>query len=213
MSTTTTRFLQQEQSRLQRENEALKQKNVALQRYLNLVEELYWKSRQIAAAEQPLLMLDDLLGKAIDVVGATDGSIACLDETKNELVFALVHGNLRSQLPGFRFPGDSGIAGWVVEHKKPIIVNNPRQDWRFYMEIDQGFSFSTRSIVSVPILAEAQPIGVISLLNKKDNIFTPADVALLLILNQVAATALTVAPSELKTPKHRPATDDLFAEE
>ena len=212
MSTSTTRFLQQEHSRLQKENETLKQKNAALQRYLTMVEELYWKNQALSADNHPLEELDTLLGKIIQVVGAADGSIAWLDEANEELVFMLVHGNLREQLPGFRFKSNAGIAGWVVENQKPIIVNNPRQDWRFSMEVDEGFSFSTRSIVSVPVLVDRHPAGVISLVNKADNAFTPADVALLLIFNQVAATVLQLLPTELKAPQPQQLDETLFGD-
>ena len=213
MSESTTRFLQQENSRLQQEIEALNRKNIALIRHLNMVEELYWMAQSITAEENPLAALDTLLGQVMEVVGAADGSILCRDETMGELVFVLVQGGLRSSLPGFRLQSGSGISGWVVENQKPIIVNNPRQDWRFSLEVDEEFGFLSRSVIQVPVLADDQAIGVISLVNKYDDNFTPADVALLLAFSQITATVLQLIPPELKTPEPQQVDDDLFGEE
>jgi GAF domain-containing protein len=194
----TTRFLQQENIRLQKENEILQQKNQTLRRYLDMVKELYWFNQQIASEENPVDVLDQLLYKVRSVIGANDGSLSYLDEETSELVFLLVHGDLREQLPGYRIKNDVGIAGWVVSNQKPIIVNNPRQDWRFSLDVDQDFSFFTRSIASVPVIARDRPIGVIQLVNKRDNEFTEADVALLLVLSQIAAKALEAQPPQLE---------------
>jgi GAF domain-containing protein len=198
MSTSTTRFLQQENIRLQKENEALQQKNRTLVRYLDMVKELYWFNQQIVFEADPLDVLDQLLDKTINVIGANDGSLSYLDEAAGELVFVLVHGDLREQLPGYRIKSEIGVAGWVVSNKRPIIVNNPRQDWRFSLEVDQDFSFSTRSIVSVPVIAQNKPIGVIQFVNKRNSEFTESDVALLLTLSQVATKALEAAPPQLE---------------
>lgn len=213
MSESTTRFLQQETSRLQQEIEVLNQKNIALIRHLNMVEELYWVALNIRGEENPLAILDALLGKVMDVVGAADGSILCLDEDTGELVFMLVQGGLRGSLPGFRLQSGSGISGWVVENQKPIIVNNPRQDWRFSLEVDEEFGFLTRSVMQVPVLADGQAIGVISLVNKVDDNFSPADVALLLAFSQITATVMQIIPPELKVPEPQRVDDDLFGEE
>jgi GAF domain-containing protein len=211
MDTSAVRFLQQENSRLLKENEALKQKIHTLRRTMDMVAEIYRVNQEIAWAENPLQVLDDLLGRVIEVIGAKDGSVSRLDAEAGELVFVLVHGALRNQLPDYRFKSDVGVAGWVVSNEKPIIVNQPRQDWRFSLEVDQEFSFLTRSIVCVPVLVGHQAIGVIELLNKDDNEFTEADVTLLMVLSQVAAAILQLMP--LQPPSlRREVGDTLFGD-
>jgi GAF domain-containing protein len=184
MSTST--HLEQENSHLKKANETLKQENLSLHRYLDTVKELYWASQKIASAQNLLYELNQLLYKVMGVVGAKDGSILRLDEEAGELIFVLVHGELGQQLPDYRIKSDIGIAGWVTNNRKPIIVNNPRQDPRFSQVVDQEFGFFTNSIVSVPVMNRYRLIGIIQLLNKYDDKFTEADVALLLILGQIA---------------------------
>lgn len=191
MSNSTLRFLQQENSRLTAENRALREENQALHRYMDALEDLYWAAQQITSEGNLLDLLDQILYHAMVVIRAEDGSLLLLDEETDELVFAVVHGDIQGELRGYRIGGDIGIAGWVAIEGKPLIVNNPRQDWRFSPQIDEAFGFVTRSILCVPMITRGKLIGVIELLNKYNgNQFIETDATVLSILAHVAATAL-----------------------
>jgi GAF domain-containing protein len=103
----------------------------------------------------------------------------------------VVHGDIEGALRGYRIRAETGIAGWVASERQPVIANSPRQDSRFSDQVDEAFGFVTRSLVCVPMVARARLVGVIEVLNKQNDApFTDADVNLLLILGNVAATAL-----------------------
>lgn len=195
MSESALQFLQHENVRLQEENKLLRQENLSLQAHLHAVGELYTTLQRLDSVENPLDLLSDLLYKAIEVTGARDGSVSRLDQASGELEFVLVHGEIRQELQGYRIKGDTGIAGWVVKQREPLIVNNPRQDWRFSLAVDQEFNFVTRSIICVPIIAQDKLVGVIELLNKPGDDFTEMDLAVLSMLSQVAAKILTAVPA------------------
>jgi GAF domain-containing protein len=184
------RFLQQENARLQEENKTLREDSLAFQRYLEALKDLYWANQRITSEKNLMSLLDQILYNAISVLRAEDGSLLLLDDETDELVFVLVQGNIKSQLPGYRLKSNAGIAGWVATHREPLIVNDPRQDVRFSLEVDEEFSFVTRSILCVPMMARGKLIGVIEVVNKRDDEFTETDATLLLILAQVAAIAL-----------------------
>ncbi len=194
MSTTSgqlMRFLQQENTRLQDENKTLEEENRALRRYMDALEDLYWAAQRITSEENLLDLLDQILYNAMVVIRAEDGSLLLLDEDTDELVFAVVHGDIQGELRGYRIGGDIGIAGWVATEGEPLIVANPRQDWRFSPQIDEAFGFVTRSILAVPMVTRGKIVGVIELLNKYNgNEFIEADATLLSILAHIAATAL-----------------------
>jgi len=191
MSTTALRFLQQENTRLQEENKALQQENLALRGYMSALNDLAWATQQITSEGNLLELLDQILYNAMSVVGAEGGSLLLLDDETDELVFVVVHGDVEDQLKGYRLGNTVGIAGWVATNRQPLIVNDPRQDHRFFGEVDKSFSFFTRSILCVPMVAHSQLIGVIQLLNKEgEENFVEADATLLSILGQVAAIAL-----------------------
>lgn len=184
------RFLQQENVRLQEENRVLQAENDSLHSYLRTMGELYAAAQRLEEVDKPLDLLDELLYKTMRVIGAADGSISRLDRAAGELEFALVHGDIRQELRGYRIRAEAGVAGWVVGQGEPLIVNNPRQDWRFSLEVDQEFNFVTRSMVCVPIMAPTGLVGVIELLNKPGDTFTETDVAVLSMLSGVAAKIL-----------------------
>ncbi len=198
MSTTALRFLQQENARLQDQNKNLLEENLALRRYMDALKSLYRANEQIISEENLLHLLDQILDNARSVLDAEDGSLLLWDEESNELVFVLVHGDVRNELRGYRIKDDVGIVGWVVNHHEAIIVNNPRQDRRFSLEVDETFGFTTRSILCVPMIARGKLIGVIELLNKREGEFIDADTSLLAILGHVAAIALEEMQSRLE---------------
>ncbi|GIK41890.1 MAG: hypothetical protein BroJett011_57230 [Chloroflexota bacterium] len=195
MSDAPLRFLQQENNRLQEENKGLREENTSLRERLAAVGELNAALQRLESTETPLTLLDELLYKTMGVIGARDGSISRLDRFTGELEFVLVRGEIWQELRGYRIGTGTGIAGWVVNEREPLIVNNPRQDWRFSLEVDQEFGFVTRSIVCVPIIAHDQLIGVIELLNKANGAFNETDLAVLSMLSQVAAKILTAVPT------------------
>jgi adenylate cyclase len=183
-------MFQQEKTRLEKENRVLQAEIFTLRQYVHLLAELYRVGQQIATIENLGKTLDQLLFNVIKVIGASDGSLSRLDATTGELEFLLVQGGIRKQLPGYRIRSDLGVAGWVLSEGKPQIVNNPGQDWRFSLQIDQEFKFLTKSILGVPVMYQDQPIGVIQILNKQQGDFSETDVVLVSVLGQVAGLAL-----------------------
>ncbi len=185
------RFLQQENLRLQAEVKALRQEKEALLAYLTALEHLYLAAQDITSEADLIKLLDNTMHYAIHLTQARDGSVLLLDQESNELVFAVVHGDKRGELRGYRLPADAGIAGWVATHRAPVIANQARQDAHFSPHVDEAFGFVTRSLVCVPMVAHNRVIGVIEVLNKDAGTpFTEVDVNLLRILGSIAASAL-----------------------
>jgi len=190
------RFLQQECSRLQDENQLLTHEVSALRRYIGALQELQKTVRQFTPEQDILALLDDTLECAIELLDATDGSLMLIDEESDELVFVLVHGTVGETLTGQRFDRRQGIAGWVAEHREPAIVNSVRSDRRFWPELDERVDFETRSLVAVPLAARGSVLGVIEVLNKRSGEgFTDDDASLLSILATLSASALDYAAS------------------
>jgi GAF domain-containing protein len=187
----TVRFIQQENTRLKEQVELLQAENEALRHYINALEELHWATQRIISEENILKLLDQILYNAMNVLNAQGGSLLIRDDDTGDLAFVLVHGDIQQQLEGYRIGGDVGIAGWVATHREPLVVNNPRQDQRFSPQVDEAFSFVTRSLLCVPMMTRDKLIGVIQLINKQNgDRFVDADIALLSILGHVGATAL-----------------------
>ncbi len=193
------RFLQQECSRLKDENQLLKDDVFALRRYLQALQSLQETVQRFTPEQDILALLDDTLYCALELVDAADGSLMLIDEETDELVFVLVHGAVRKTLPGIRFDRRHGIAGWVAENARPVVVNNVLTDLRFLRDLDEQIGFETRALVAVPLVARGQVLGVIEGLNKRSGKeFTEEDGKLLSVLATLAASALGYAAATIE---------------
>jgi sigma-B regulation protein RsbU (phosphoserine phosphatase) len=61
-----------------------------------------------------------------------------------------------------------GIAGWVAEHMKPLIIKDVKADKRFFQEADKKTGFITKSLVAVPLVGRRGLIGVAEIINPKN---------------------------------------------
>jgi GAF domain-containing protein len=190
MSSRAVHVLQQEIARLKKENETRQTEIESLKRCIASLTELYWAIQWIESAKNLESVIDLRLKDMMQAMDADDGSLLLLDEQTDELVFEFVHGSAAERLAGHRIAKDVGVAGWVMQNGEPAIVNNPKQDWRFSASIDQEFAFLTRSMLCVPMMRNARPIGVIEMLNKKQRAFTELDAILALVLGQFVTAAL-----------------------
>lgn len=188
------RFLQLEVARLTDENNDLKEDVSVLRSSVRALSTLQDVIQRINSSTDVLVLLDDLLASAVRTVGASDGSLLLRDEDTNELVFAVVHGEARERLTGYRLPPGKGIAGWVAENKRPLVLTNVRNDPRHYPKIDEAFGFHTRSLACVPLLDGERVLGVLEAVNKNyDREFTDTDHDMLMVVAHLASVAMVRA--------------------
>jgi len=190
----TLHFLQQENIRLTDENSHLQDEVVRLRLILRNLGSLQELSMQIDARTDVMQLLDRIMKSALGSIGAEDGSLLLLDPDTNELVFVVVHGAVREKLTGHRVKMGEGIAGWVAQNRKPVIVPNAQLDQRFSPRTDKAFNFKTRSVLCVPILHDNEIKGVIQVLNKQNRQeFNDGDMLLLNVVAQLSADAIARA--------------------
>ena len=185
------RSLQLEAARLRDENRALKDDLAALRGAVRGLDGLHDVIQRIHPGVDILQLMDDLLASALAVVGASDGSLLLLDEETNELVFAVVRGQARERLRGYRLPPGRGIDGWVAANRQAQVVHDVRADPRFFPDVDETFGFETHTLACVPLLDGDRVLGVIEALNKATaRGFLPQDHDLLLVVALLASVAL-----------------------
>ncbi|MBI5100915.1 MAG: SpoIIE family protein phosphatase [Nitrospirae bacterium] len=63
-----------------------------------------------------------------------------------------------------------GIAGWVAENLKPIIIDDVSADDRFFKGVDAKTGFTTKNLIAIPLVGRTGLIGVAEIINygKKD---------------------------------------------
>lgn len=195
------RSLQTEVTRLRQENQDLRDEVALLRASVRAVRVLQELIETLSPEVDVIAWIDELLASALAAVGAEDGSLILLDEEKGELVFAVVHGEARDQLSGYRMPLGEGIAGWVAQNRLPEILRDPRNDQRFNPLVDEMLGFRTRSIAAVPLLAGDRVLGVIEAINKgSDREFTLQDQDLMMVVAQLASMGISRAESFVEEP-------------
>jgi signal transduction histidine kinase len=152
--------LQRELERLQRENEEARGR-IAAQEAMQAV------ARSLTSELNLDPLLHNILRSAVQVMGASAGSLMLLDYETNELVFEVIEGGGGASLRKTRIPAGKGIAGWVASTRQPLIVDDVSHDDRHYRTMMEGTSFTTHSILCVPMIARGEVIGVLQLLNKR----------------------------------------------
>ncbi|MEO0123598.1 MAG: sigma-54-dependent Fis family transcriptional regulator [candidate division WOR-3 bacterium] len=149
-------------------------------------------------------ILDIIIESAKNLLKAEASSLLLLDETTNELYFASVTGEVSERLKNLTVPLDKGIAGACVREGKPKIVNDTTKDKDFYSKIDKSTGFVTRSIIAAPLKITGKTIGVIEVLNKKDQQeWTEEDKNLIMLIAYQAAQVIQNAQNHLKIHEYK----------
>ena len=136
-------------------------------------------------------LLKELVTLAAQVAQAEAASLFRLDRSTGELVFDVVAGTKRNALTHRRLPAGRGVAGWVAKHRTPVAVPNVGEDERFYPAFDQEVGFETRSLLAVPMFLRGELVGVLEVVNKKDQAsFSSEDELVLSAFANQAAVAI-----------------------
>jgi GAF domain-containing protein len=137
----------------------------------------------------------DLLRSVVEVAraifGAKASSIFLLDEEADELVFAAVAGEGEQHLVGQRIPSSTGIAGWVLVTRQPLILEDLENDPRFARDVAEATGYVPSGLMAVPLLHEESALGVLQVLDRpKRSRFTLQEMELLGLFANQAAIAL-----------------------
>lgn len=128
---------------------------------------------------------------ATRLMKAEVGSLLLVHEEKRHLYFEVALGEREEDLKTISLRFGEGIAGWVAQHGKPLIMNSPEKDRRFFKGVDEKTEFKTRNIICVPVRVKEKTIGVLEAINKKGKGgFNKEDLSLLISLADQVAIAL-----------------------
>jgi len=159
----------------------------SLQLYRGLVE--------VSAAINSITDFEELLGATLDVaqhVMSAEASSLFLRDENGDLVLAVGRGP-SGRLDSGRIvvPRGQGIAGWVLENGRSLLVPDAYQDPRFYPDADRQTGFRTRSILCAPLHRGRTEIGVLQVLNPREKeAFEEGDIEPFEAYANLAATAI-----------------------
>ena len=177
---------------LETEVKRLRAQVAALRRLLDVTS---WLNDTLLSPDpEPERLLSTIMDTAANLTGCESAAVLLWDENRNELYFAATNSNNPNapNLIGTAVPMES-IAGTIFTTRLPQRVDNTMVDDRHYKGVDKDVKFITKSLMGVPMIARAQTIGVLEVVNKQRPPFSPRDEQVLLLLAQEAAVAIQVA--------------------
>jgi Nif-specific regulatory protein len=141
-------------------------------------------------------LLTRILESATRLCEGEASSILMADQKNRKLHFEIALGIKGAEVKKFTLKFGEGIAGWVVENDKSIIVNDVINDRRHQSAISELIGYSSKTMLAVPMRSKDVCIGVIELINKKDGrYFSQDDLEWLEIFANQAAIAIQNARS------------------
>lgn len=192
--TKTIRHLQQENLRLRSDNSYLRDYVERLQNALTALVHLQQSIEMITAKTNVFQLIYNILNSALEAVESDNGSLLLLDEETKELVFVEVIGESRERLLNYRLPQGVGVAGWVVENKKPKLVENTSYDASFSPVVDQYTGLKTHSLICIPLLDGDRRLGAIEAVNTRSGrAFNQSDLEVMQLVGRLASTAIVEA--------------------
>ena len=111
-------------------------------------------------------LLQSIVDVARAIFGARASSIFLLDEATNELVFEAVSGEGAEDLVGRRFSSSTGVAGWVLAARQPLVLDEVQQDPRFAREAAESTGYVPDGLMAVPLLHDERALGVLEVLDR-----------------------------------------------
>jgi len=133
-------------------------------------------------------LLQSVVEVARAIFGAEASSIFLLDEESDELVFEAIAGHGAETLLGQRFPSSTGIAGWVLVTRQPLVIEDVTEDPRFAKDVAEQTGYVPKGLMAVPLLHEERALGVLEVLDRPErSLFSLQEMELLgLFANQAA---------------------------
>lgn len=144
----------------------------------------------------PKALLTRIVESATRLAESEASSLLLVNTQNGRLYFEIALGTKGQEMKKFSLNPGEGIAGWVAEHNRSLIVNDVESDPRFYREISRTIGFPTTSILAAPMRIRDRCVGVIELINKhQGKKFDEDDLYWLEIFANQAALAIQNARS------------------
>jgi phosphoserine phosphatase RsbU/P len=143
-------------------------------------------ARSIGASVNAEEIMQIIIRRSLRAVNAEQGVITLVEEeqkTMKTLIRTMVSS---ADAPVFHL--HQALLGWMHLNKKPLVIDDPKNDTRF-----RGIQFdaSIRSVLCVPLIVKSELRGVLTVYNKKEQAaFTPDDQRLLAIISAQSAQVI-----------------------
>lgn len=163
-------------------------------KYMRLMaryERLMEISRQLNSTLDVGTLLNKIIRAATELTETEEASILLIDPSTGELRFEASSNMSPGAMAAVPVPIEGSLAGWVATTGEPVLVEDTRNEKRFFSQVDKILRFNTRNLLGVPMEAHGRIIGVVEAINKiDDRPWTEEDMDTLSTLAAQAAIAI-----------------------
>lgn len=164
--------------------------NGAFQQLLARYERIIEISQQLNSTRDHPALLRRIIAAAMELIDTETASILLIDPSTGELRFELA-ANMNSTLSNIVVPMEGSIAGWVVTHGEPRVIEDVSREPTFFRSVDDQTQFHTSNVLAVPLRAHNKVIGALEAVNKRQQApFDSEDIRVLTTLAGQAAVAI-----------------------
>lgn len=137
-------------------------------------------------------LLQSTVEVARGIFAAQAATIFLYDDETDELVFEAVAGLGAQALIGNRIPSSTGIAGWVLVTRQPLVLEDVSEDPRWGgQEIAEKTGYTPKGLMAVPLIHEEDSVGVLQVLDRpQETRFSLEEMELLGMFANQSAIAL-----------------------
>lgn len=146
-------------------------------------------ARSLTSSFDLATILRTILDHMERLIQAEMWTLLMLDETSQELYYAIAAGGNEEALRELRVKVGEGVAGWVAEHGETLIVPDEGEDDRLSVA-HRAVPRKIRSVIAMPLRGRTGVQGVIEILNPTQEQLSDYAIAFLHILADHAAIAI-----------------------
>lgn len=149
-------------------------------------------SQQLTSTLNTQTLLRRIVQASAELTSSDAASILLLDAASGELRFEMASNMQSHDFERLVVPLEGSLAGWVVTHGEPLVVDDVRNEPRFFREVDEETEFKTRNLLAIPLRSHrGNVIGCLEVLNKHSgDRYDDDDVKLLTMLSLQAGIAI-----------------------
>jgi GAF domain-containing protein len=146
----------------------------------------------LASEDAHRRLLQATVEVARGIFSAKAATVFLYDGETDELVFEAVAGAGSEALIGERIPSSTGIAGWVLVTRQPLVLEDVTQDPRWGGQaIAEKTGYTPKGLMAVPLIHEEDSVGVLQVLDRPQQVrFSLEEMDLLGLFANQAAIAL-----------------------
>ncbi len=150
-------------------------------------------SRELSSSLQHEALLQKIVDSAVSLLDCRICSLMLFEDDKQHLRIRYAVGLPEEVVEKASAVVGQGVTGWVAERGQPLLIEDITRDERFQAR-QKGKAkgkYSTRSLLSVPLLIGTEVVGVLNVNNKRNNaVFTHHDLGNLTMLASQAAVSI-----------------------